>query len=339
VGETALPWLGDRLFRHLLTDLTGNTHRAEFCIDKLYSPYGAAGRQGLLEFRGFEMPPHARMAMVQSLLLRALVARFWQQPYRQPLARWGASLHDRFLLPYFVRADVRDVCAQLEGWGYPLLPDWFEPFFEFRFPLLGQFRYRDVQFQLRQAIEPWHVLGEEVGSQGVARYVDSSLDRVEVRLSGMEPGRFALACNGRRVPLVATATAGEYVAGVRFRAWQPWSALHPTIGVHAPLRFDLIDLWTGKAVAWASYHVAHPGGRAHEDAPVNGSAAEWRRLARLEAAGHTPGAYTPPPAFSRLSGFFPDSGPPRPMAPPPEEAPPEYPTTLDLRRPRRSLGY
>jgi len=331
-GLVPQPWLVDRLLRNLLTDLTGNTHRSEFCIDKLYSPDSASGRLGLLEFRAFEMPPHARMSLAQMLLLRALVARLWDAPYNKPLVRWGTLLHDRHMLPHYLWADLKDVIEDLRAAGFPFALEWFEPFLEFRFPRYGTLQLGDIDIELRTAIEPWHVLGEESTSLGTARYVDSSVERLQVKVTGLTDNRYVLACNGRRVPLRATGVHGEYVAGVRYRAWQPPSALHPTIGIHTPLVFDLIDTWNGRAIGGCTYRVVHPGGRSYDRFPVNAYEAESRRHSRFQDWGHTPGSFTPPPWITPLARFYSGGSPPGPMAPPPEEPPGEFPHTLDLRR-------
>jgi uncharacterized protein (DUF2126 family) len=330
-GDVPQPWLVDRLLRNLLVDITGNTHRAEFCIDKLYSPDSPTGRLGLVEFRAFEMPPHARMSLVQMLLLRTLIARFWNRPYRHRLVRWGTELHDRFMLPHYVWSDMKDVVCELQRDGYPFQLDWLAPFLEFRFPHYGSVNVQGIRLDLNAALEPWHVLGEEMSSLGTARFVDSSVERVQVKVSGLKHERFVVTCNGRRVPLRNTGNHGEYVAGVRFRAWQPPSALHPTIGSHSPLVFDIIDTWNGRSVGGCTYHVSHPGGRSYEVFPVNAYEAETRRFSRFWNHGHTAGPLKPPPEYEQLVKFLPEGHVPGPMAPPQEEINPAYPGTLDLR--------
>jgi uncharacterized protein (DUF2126 family)/transglutaminase-like putative cysteine protease len=312
-GAEVAPWLVDRLLRNLLIDVTGNTHRAEFCIDKLYSPDTSSGRLGLLEMRAFEMPPHAHMSLVQQLLLRSFVARFWREPYApKRLTRWGTQLHDRFLLPHFIREDFSDVVEEQKRAGFDMSIEWFAPHFEFRFPKFGDIVVRGALLELRQALEPWHVMGEEGTPGGTVRYVDSSLDRVEVKVSGLAPERYVVTCNGHAIAMRPTGVEGRFVAGVRYRAWQPWSALHPTIGVHSPLTFDIVDTWMKRSVGGCRYHVVHPGGRSHESFPVNAFEAESRRLARFFRIGHTPGEMSVEPAT-------------------PSE---EFPFTLDLRNHR-----
>jgi uncharacterized protein (DUF2126 family) len=282
-------WLTDRLFRHLLTDLTGNTHRAEFCIDKLYSPDSSTGRLGILELRGFDMPPHAQMSLLQNLLVRTLVSWFWKKPYEQKLVRWGTALHDKFLIEHFVREDIKDIVGQLNKAGYAFETEWFNPFFEFRFPLHGMVQINNIDVELRAGIEPWNVLGEEMTGGGTARYVDSSVERLQVKVNNFMEDRYVLTCNGVKVQLQQTGVQGEFVAGIRYKAWNPYSALHPTIDVDTPLVFDIVDTWNKHSIGGCTYFVTHPGGRSYDTYPVNSFEAESRRINRFWDFNHTQG--------------------------------------------------
>ncbi len=332
-GEGYVPfWLTDRIFRHLLTDITGNTHRSEFCIDKLYSPDSSSGRLGILEFRAFDMPPHKHMSLLQMLLLRGLIAAFWKKPYTHKLVRWGTQLHDKFLLPHYVNNDIKEVVQFLNDAGYPFQMNWFDAFFEFRFPRYGTLKLQDMEMEIRMGIEPWHVLGEEMSSTGTARFVDSSLEKVQVTLQNFNAERYVLLCNGHRVPLKETAVKGEYVCGIRYRAWQPPSALHPTIGVDTPLVFDIADSWNSRSIGGCTYHVAHPGGRSYDTFPINSYEAESRRISRFWDHGHTQEVWQPRPWLSFLEHYITEDRLPYLIDAPAPEVNPDYPCTMDLRQ-------
>lgn len=329
-------YLVDRIFRHLLTDITGNTHRSEFCIDKLYSPDSSAGRLGILEFRGFDMPPHKQMSLVQMLMIRALIAKFWKKPYKHGLVRWGTELHDKFLLPHYVREDLQEVVNDLNEAGYPFHISWFDPFIEFRFPRYGTISLHGIVLEIRMGIEPWNVLGEEMTGAGTSRYVDSSLEKLQVKVTGWNGERYALLCNGRRVPLSATAVKEEFVCGIRYRAWQPYSALHPTIGIDSPVTFDVVDTWNGRSIGGCTYYVSHPGGRSYNAFPVNSYEAESRRGNRFAVTAFNQEVLMPSPDFRGLNRHVKQDRLPFPCDPPGEETNKEYPHTLDLRRFRKN---
>ena len=325
-------WMVDRIFRNLLIDITGNTHRAEFCIDKLYSPDSSSGRLGILELRAFDMPPNKQMCIVQLLLLRCIVAWFWNKPFKRKLVRWGTTLYDKYMLPHYVQRDLEEVMNDLQDAGYPFQLQWLEPFFEFRFPLHGKIKVQNIELELRMGIEPWHVLGEESASGGTARFVDSSVERIEVKVKNFNHQRYMITCHGAPVPLKETSVKGEYVAGVRYRAWSPPSALHPTLGKDVPLVFDIIDTWNSRSIGGCTYHVAHPGGRNYETFPVNAYEAEGRRISRFWTEGHTQGPITPSTIYTGISRYLEKNDVPRNFDPPPIKISPEYPNTLDLRQ-------
>ena len=304
------PWLADLLFRNLLVDVSGNTHRTELCIDKLFSPEGAAGRQGLVELRAFEMPSHVRMAIAQMVLVRSLLAAFTRAPYDRPLARHGQLLHDRYLLPFWMWRDFEDVLAYLAAHGQPLPPEGYRPFIELRCPVVGHLLAGEVRLEVRNALEPWHVLGEETTTTGTSRFVDSSVERIEILADGLLPERHKVLVNGQILPLVSTGSAGQQVGGVRFRAWAPPHSLQAHLGIHHPVRVDVLDTWGQRSLGACAYHVWHPEGRAFDAPP----------LTRFEAAAR------------RAQRFTVEAPLPWPVAPLASIAHPDAPYTLDLRR-------
>ncbi len=308
--ESPPAWQVDGLLRNLLVDVAGSTHRAEISIDKLFDPQTPYGRQGLVELRAFEMPPHPRMAAAQAVLVRAMIAAFTAAPYRQPLVRWGSELHDKFLLPHWMWRDFEDVLAHLAAHGVALPALGYRPFLELRCPLIGELDVRGAIIEVRNAIEPWNVLGEEATQTGTARYVDSSMERLEIRTIGLDEERFVVAVNGVGLPLRRAQGRDVRVGGVRFRAWCPPHALHPHLGIHHPVRIDIVDTWAHRGVAGGAYHVWHPEGRAFDAAPLTRVEAAARRARRFTIEGPTP----------------------RPLRARPAAPHPEQPYTLDLRR-------
>jgi uncharacterized protein (DUF2126 family) len=258
------------------------------------------------------MAPHVRMGLVEMLLIRALVCRFWKRPFEGSLVRWGTALHDRFMLPHFVQRDFSDVLTELRQSGYNFEEKWFASHLEFRFPKIGSIAAEGVELELRQALEPWNVLAEETSSGGTVRSVDSSLERMQVKLSGfVTESRYVVTCNGRQVPLVPSGEPGQAVAGVRYRARRLSATLHPTIPVHSPLVFDIIDRWKDRSIGRCIYHTGPPDGRKYTARPANAKEAEERLLERFQESSQTLG----------------------PMVAPEQESNPIFPLTLDLRMP------
>jgi uncharacterized protein (DUF2126 family) len=256
------------------------------------------------------MPPHVRQVVAQVGLVRSLVASFARKPYAGKLVRWGQVLHDRFLLPTWLWKDFEDVMAHLERADLPWPRDAYRAFLEQRCPVVGVLQAGDIRLELRNAIEPWNVLGEEVVAGGTARYVDSSVERVEARVEGLVPERHVVTVNGHALPMRSTGTAGEHVGGVRFRAWAPPHSLHPHLGIHHPLRIDVVDTWGKRSLGACAYHVWHPEGRAYDTPPLTRFEAAARRAQRFTIEG---AALRPAPVHA---------------AP----AHPDTPYTLDLRR-------
>lgn len=309
-SESLPPWYADMLFRHILVDVTGNTHRAEISIDKLFDPLTPQGRQGLVEMRAFEMPPNPRMAAAQMLFARTLIAALAEGPYHGKMVRWGQTLHDRFLLPYWMWRDFCDVLEFLHLRGYELEETHFRPFLDLRCPIVGRIEIEGVELQVRNAIEPWHVLGEEATAFGTSRYVDSSMERIEIMVDGFIDERHAVLVNGHSLPLRTTGEAHRHVGGVRFRAWAPPHSLHPHIGIHHPITIDLLDRWSRRSLGGCVYHVWHPEGQAFDSPPLTRFEAAARRSQRFTTGSHT--AYPIDPVYT--------------------EAHSDAPYTLDLRR-------
>jgi uncharacterized protein (DUF2126 family) len=237
------PVMIDAILRNLLLDWNGNTHRAEISIDKFYSAVAPNGRLGLVEFRDFEMVPTADMFLATNVLLRVLAASFVEQPYTRPLVEWREALHDRFALPHFLAQDLAEVLEYLRERRFDFPTDTFVPHMEFRFPLITTWESCGAHWELRQALEPWPVMGDGTAS----RSVDASTDRLQVLAHASDNSTFHIGVNGLRVPLQPQ-PENIFVAGVRYRLFDNCWGLQPHIRAHSPLRFDVIDTATGKIV-------------------------------------------------------------------------------------------
>jgi uncharacterized protein (DUF2126 family) len=312
--------LFDLLFRDLLMDRSGNTHRAEISVDKLWNPFAPNGRLGLVEFRAFETHPAPAVQSVTALFVRAILARLAADPFNAPFVRWAGELHDRFFLPAFVWEDLAIICADLRNHGIAFDAEWLRAPWEFRFPKLGEFalpvsnlksEISNPTLVFRQALEAWPLLGESPNAGTVARTVDSSLDRIEARISEakfLEGG--LLLANG--LPCAFRATAGGAAAcGIRYRAFYLSPSLQPHVPVHAPLLLEWVDRTTLTVVAAARWHVWNPANSAYAAAPADVTLAAARRAERWEYWPHTIGQ----PRFVPKIDF-----------------PPEGRHTLDLRR-------
>lgn len=326
LDEPGLPWIPDRILRHLLADPSGDIRRAEIRIDSLYDPDRMGQRLGHIILRAFETAENAPLATAQLLLVRALIATLSRRPINRPLIDWGTALHDRYLLPGVLWADLKTVLAEIREAGIPIQDEWYQPLLEGRFPLLGGVQWGEIRLELRPAHEPWPILAEEVTASGVARFVDSANDRVQVEVWGITPDRHVLACNGRRVPLQSTGTRGHYLAGVRYKVWNPVATLHPTLPPVYDLAFDLIDTWTGKVVGRFTYQPPRPSVPGPVALPV-------RPLLEPEGSGAPKPSRTAPiapPLMSSAGEFLVRTPAERYLQPPPEEHNPRHPYLLNL---------
>ena len=323
------PWFPDRILRHLLADPAGDMRRAEWRVDELYDPARASRRLGRVTLRAFETAAHAQLAALQSLLVMALVARFVRVPDGRELVPWGAALHGRFLLPQPLWQDLDEVLRELAAVDLPLPLEWFAPFLELHFPVLGTVQIGAITLELRVAHESCPVLAEEATSAGVVRFVDSANERAQVRVTGLAPGRYVLACNGRRVPMQPGGAHDELIAGVRYKTANPQATLHPTTPVLTALVFDLIDTWSGRAVGGCTYVIPpRPG--------VGGPVAISPGVAEGEGSGRRPEVRAAAPRFVPPRGvpgrFLPHGSALGPMTHPPAETGAGH--VLDLTRAR-----
>jgi uncharacterized protein (DUF2126 family)/transglutaminase-like putative cysteine protease len=328
-GEVSALWRGDRMLRHLLTDPSGAIKHAEIRMDHLYAPERDSKRLGRVFIHAFELAPHPHIAVLHTLLVHALLGRFARASDSGELARWGSALHDRFMLPDVLLSDLREVIEELREVGYPFQIEWFAPLVALRFPELGQVLIGQISLGLQTALEPWPLLAEEVTSGGVSRFIDAANERLQIKLTGLAPGRYVLACNGNSVPLQETGTHGEYVAGVRYKIANPPSTLHPTIAPVGALVFDLIDTWTGRAIGGCTY--LPPRTQLWGASGVPLSDGNWPNVGDEAAPERVvPSPQTSLAPLSKAGRFLPYGSGLGPMATPPLYSDPHCPYLLDL---------
>ena len=284
--EDSAPSVPDRMLRHLLADSAGDIKKAEIRVDQLYPPDRSSQRLGRIALRSFQTAPDHRMAAAQCLLLRALIAFLAERPADPRLRDFGPELHDRYMLPGELWEDLAEVIRDLDRARLPVQADWFAPFLDRRFPTLGEVAMGDVRMAIRTAHEPWPVLAEEAVAGVVTRFIDAANQRVQVELTGLTPTHHILVCNGRRVPLQPTRTRGRFLAGVRYKAWNPPSSLHPTLWPVYSLVFDLLDARTGEVLGGCTWFPARPSlvGFSAAPAPVASGEPEREPHYRPQAA-------------------------------------------------------
>lgn len=314
--EPELIW---RSLAPFLADISGNTHRAELNIEKLWNPYLAGrGRLGLVEFRALRMADSPERLAAVAALLRAVTARLAALPFDAELTDWGAQLHDRYALPFCLRDDLRAVLEDLEQAGFGLAPALRSVLSDDEFRVLGRVAFDTVELTVKRAFEPWPLVGDAAAQdRGTSRLMDASSTRIELCLRP-RPGRpdqdfddWGIAAEGCDLPLRgASDEAGPArLFGLRYRRYVPWAGLHPSLPAQGPI--DLL-LWhpQRREARRITLHEWRPDRQAYDGLPKDAQDARARRAERILVED------VPPPD------------------PPPPQAPPHAltPWCLDLRR-------